>query len=116
MRYFLVLPILLAWSANAVDAKGAFYAFGSTSCGEYINQRTNHMDTMGGAQEFYAAGWITALNNALPDTYNLAAGKDMQSIMLWLDKYCRDNPLSKMQLGLAELTRELYPQRQTNIP
>jgi hypothetical protein len=51
----------------------------------------------------FVEGWLTGYNWLVPHTSNIAGNHDIESIMAWLDKYCRDSPLSDIQIGLIEV-------------
>ena len=66
--------------------------------------------------DWYVAGYLTAVNFHLDDTYNILGSSDIPSVLLWLEKYCGKEPLSNIQVGLALLVIELYPNRKVKAP
>jgi len=71
---------------------------------------------MNEADQHFVAGWLSAYNAYQNQTYDITAGKDLDSIMAWVDKYCRENPLEGLQSGLLHLTSELYDKRTIKNP
>jgi hypothetical protein len=112
----LVTLTLAASGARANDGR-SFYVFDSTSCGEYANDR-KLPDGVGRhfADKVYVAGWLSAINWSYPDTYNITGRADLDSVMLWLDKFCREHPLEKLPEGLIDFVNESYPNRTKRSP
>jgi len=44
-------------------------------------------------------------------TGNILGNTDKESVYLWIDKYCHENPLKNLAHGMAILTDELWPNR-----
>ena len=89
---------------------GEFTSIGSLSCGDYIKDKR-----AGGcpfvAYRAWVGGYATACNMRTPDTANILGSTDVESVMLWLENYCRANPLNGIADGMGVLTIELYPRR-----
>jgi hypothetical protein len=114
----LMLLTLGASDARAGDSRnGAYYAFNLTSCGRYAEDR-KLPDGVGQnfADKVYVTGWLTAINWTTPDTFNIAGRADIDSIMLWLDKFCREHPLQKLPDALIAFVSENYPNRTKRGP
>ncbi|MDM0057346.1 hypothetical protein [Variovorax fucosicus] len=97
-----VLLVLLASGANAVSIRGP------VSCGAWVKER----------QE---AGWGTQTNQAWLVGYlsgvaaasdkDFIKGTDNPSIFLYLDNFCRANPLKTIDEAADALTIELIKQK-----
>jgi hypothetical protein len=127
----IVSAALLTWPAFARDAKGAYHTFGVSpvSCAEYVGARgteiaernrqrgtVNQLFTRPYMEFFhFTEGWLTAVNGQLPDTFNVLPS-GLEPAMLWLENYCRQNPLAAYNDGLFYLLQALYPKRQQYRP
>ena len=114
MRSILVfgLVLLLAFvGANAADKDGRYVVQGVTSCGKYIEETKNKNGWSYTATLNWVAGYITATNRFMPDTYSILGNSDIDSAMLWLENYCRSNPLKSISSGMTDLVIEIYPNR-----
>jgi len=87
-----------------------YTAQGEESCGQWVNFRNE-----GGWELAYSFGWIagyiSAYNRQTPGVYNILGSTDIDSVILWMDKYCQENPLSNLTTGMDVLTDELWPNR-----
>jgi hypothetical protein len=117
-RNLLVLLMLVSASGWARDKDGGMWVQGDTSCGQYIEARaaraTPKYDealVIGIMTPAWLAGFLTAYNMLTPDTYNILGSSDMQSALVWLDNFCKANPLERISTGAATLVNELYPKR-----
>lgn len=78
--------------------------FGNKDCGEWIRSPT---DTK--------RQWLVGYMSGLSAMYMLNGRKDMpldkinsaDQIFLWMDNYCKNNPLNKVHLGGIDLFLEL---------
>jgi hypothetical protein len=102
---------LVVGSSSAVDATGAYYVYDTTSCGQLVSDRQSN-PSRSFADKTWAAGYLTAYNRLAKDNFNITGTTDLESVMLWLDGYCRANPLSSLPDGMSALTDSLYPTRQ----
>jgi len=86
----------------------ANYLVGVPSCGAWIKQRAAD-------KEIYEAGWLagflsgisTSLGNQRVKGRDFLEDADMDSISLWVDNYCRDNPLDNLSTAGDRLVRTL---------
>lgn len=109
-QYLLALTMLVSVSVWAGDENGQFAALGTKSCGMYIDQRKAAAwpDTVSRA---WIAGYLTAYNRLVPDTYNIIGNSDLESVTLWLENYCRAHPLNDLDDAMNRLVIELDPKR-----
>jgi hypothetical protein len=95
------------------DKDGFYMAFFTVSCSKYVEARRTHSDE---EYEWWLAGYLTGLNNELPNTFNLVGSDDLSGPMLWLEDWCNKNPLKSMAEGAQAFVLELYPKRQQSRP
>ena len=95
---------------TAADKDGHFAAQGNVSCGRWVKDRKENrwLET---ANMFWVVGYITAYNREKPDVWQILGSTDVESVYLWMDKYCQENPLSDLADGMNVLTNELWPNR-----
>ena len=75
---------------------------GNTDCGTWINQKR-------AVDRFWVSGYISGIN-AVRSTEKNDILKKIQSgeqVYLYIDNYCRDNPLKEVQNALNSLWLEL---------
>jgi hypothetical protein len=117
MRTQLACAAVLGWfsltdAALAAD-NGRFWNFNDTSCGQFIDDRKTNMDA---PDRLWLAGWLSAYNALMPHTFNILGSDDLAGAMLWIENWCRQNPLKGMPEAAWALTMALYPTRQTVAP
>ena len=106
----LVLSFTFAAPVMAYDAELKYSVQALISCGAWVKERKEDSWT----KEVYTAwitGYITAYNRQTPDVYSILGSADLESVLLWMDKYCQENPLSILSRGMDVLTDELWPNR-----
>jgi len=106
----LVLSFTITTPATAADKDNNYNVQGPISCGIWVKDRQK------GGWEFasdvyWIGGYITAYNAQTPDVFDILNKTDMESVFLWMDKYCQENPLRKLAEGMESLTDELWPNR-----
>jgi len=106
----LVLSFAITTPVTAADKDGSYWQQGDISCGEWVKRRKKE-DMAHLSLIFWIGGYITAHNSHKPDVYNILGSTDMESVLLWMDKYCQDNPLNGLAVGMDVLTEELWPNR-----
>lgn len=85
------------------------YGAGTVSCGKYLElRRANDR-----GQEFqvlaWADGFISGHNRNTLVADQVRGKIDDETILAYLDKYCRDNPLHDLVKGVVSLVDELTP-------
>lgn len=92
---------LLAGSASAADAKGNYQVIGlgAHTCADYTSAPAEVSAVVG----VWVQGYMTALNQALPEVIDVTAGRSDAQISEALYSACRRDP-SKM---LADATRDV---------
>lgn len=64
----------------------------------------------------YTMGYLTGVNRLAFDTYDIAGGKNVKTHMVWLQRYCAENPKVAFSEALHQLVIKLYPRRLTAEP
>lgn len=93
----------LAADAADVDGRFAIKGAGGTTCSAFVDaleQREERLFAYGGWLE----GYMTAMNQTLDQTYDLAAWESPQTLALLLANHCRQNP----QLSFLDATRMMF--------
>ena len=89
--------------ASAQEARVVF-GQGVYSCGSWTRARAQN-GFQGYAQ--WIAGYLSAMNQD-PTKSEALAGTDFNSLMAWIDKYCRANPVGKISEAALKLLEELW--------
>jgi hypothetical protein len=71
---------------------------GAQSCGVWAKDRGVH-------EKAWLVGYLSGV--AMVTNRNFVEGTDSNSMYLWMDKYCRENPLKDMADGAYALYQEL---------
>jgi len=120
-QIFALVISLLAFSVpgHSSDENGR-YAGQTISCGKWVSVREHPELDVSTLESFYNLGWIrgyiTAYNSQTPDTYDIQGNTDLESIELWLDNFCKENPLKELGEAMQFLTDELYLTRIIKTP
>jgi len=91
---------VMSWSTNSF---AVVINFGATDCGTWINQSRI-------TDRAWAVGFISGVNASLSTEKNDILGKNIKSgeqVFLYVDNYCRNNPLSGVQDALGNLWVEI---------
>jgi hypothetical protein len=97
------LLLLLCVSSHAQEP-WAGYGVGAQGCGKYIEQRrtpNKYYDDLVGMW-FY--GFITAYNY-YGNTPQVKRNVEQETVLAFLDKYCREAPLASVSAGALELVK-----------
>jgi hypothetical protein len=122
--------LILAVRPNslAMDSNGKFFAYGvgQMSCEDYVKLREKGIETLEKQErytkdelyemvdkviEYWIAGFLTAHNFYVTDTYDLAGNVKMEELKPRLEKICRANTKQYFAEAMIKLTQELHPQR-----
>jgi hypothetical protein len=105
----------------ALDSNGRYYALGigSRPCGDYIKFREKRLENLTPEQyeiadvivEHWVAGFLTAHNLYVMDTYDVVGTVTMDQLEERIEKYCRANPNSRVAEAMAAIAQELHTSR-----
>ncbi len=114
MKKILLLLALLLFSslnyAKDIDQAYKVYGAGSFTCKQYLHARRK--DPVAEIKfRHWLAGYLTAFNLIVVNTYDIMGTYDFNKALKWLDRHCRSNRKANMANAVAELTTILYPDR-----
>ena len=109
------MSVLISVPAIAMDESGNSEVVGAISCGNWVIFRKD-MGWEDATTAAWISGFLTGFNLAMPDMYSIRGNTDLESIYLWMDKYCSENPLKNLHNGMQQLTIELWPNRTVKAP
>ncbi len=120
--FVLAMSLFLPATVNAADIDGKYSITVSkqhSSCGQYVaardeGRRGNHRQE--NIFSVWISGYRTAYNAQTPDTWEIAGQTDTESMLLWLENYCKRNPLESFAGAMDLLTNELHPKRIRKAP
>jgi len=105
----------------AMDSKGRYFALGagSRSCTDYIKFREKRLENFTPEQyditkvivEHWVAGYLTAHNFYVMDTYDVVGTITMDQLEDRMEKFCRANPNSRVAEAMVAITQELHTNR-----
>ena len=129
-----VLTVVVAIAAaastlHAIDSSNRYFAYGvgQRSCEDYVKFREHRLDAL--EQEYprytkdelyeivdkiiehWIAGFLTAHNLYVSDTYDLVGKLTMDDLKARIEKSCRTNPKQYFAEAMITLAQELHPQR-----
>ena len=64
----------------------------------------------------YTMGYLTGVNRLASDTFDIAGSKNTKTLMVWLERYCKEHPEDSFDYALFSLVAELYPNRTAEGP
>ena len=116
-------------SVYAIDSNNRYFAYGlgQRSCDDYLKFRDRKLDTLeqqhprfskdelydivNRVVEQWIAGFLTAHNLYVSDTYNVAAKGSMDDIEARLETACRANPKEYFAEAMVSVVQQLNPER-----
>lgn len=90
------IAAFLVQSVFAINVRGA------TSCGDWVQERQLKGST---TRQTWVVGYLSGL--AVGSEVDFIGKKDNPSLFLWIDNYCRANPLKDIDDAANELALEL---------
>jgi len=94
---FLAVSFLIAGNVSAYDSRGGYTAFAGT-CGKWLSAPLGHISKIN-----WINGYTTAVNLLAKGRPNFFEGTDVETLELYVDKYCREYPLRGVQNAMAEM-------------
>lgn len=98
-----------------VDDQYAVFGLGAENCASYLVAR----DRRSKAEHWYHQwiyGYLSAVNNAGANTYNILGEKSMADILDWLEGYCAVNPNENFTNAVSDMVAILFDDRQNIAP
>lgn len=126
-----VVLVVAAASSNlyAIDSNGRYFAYGlgQRTCEDYVKFREKKLDTLEQQHprytrdelyeivdkivEHWIAGFLTAHNLYVSDTYDVAGNTTMDDMKSRLENICRANTKEYFAEAMVTLVQQLNPQR-----
>ena len=124
-----VMVVAVSSRLYAIDSNNRYFAYGlgQRSCGDYVKFREGKLETLERQYERYTkdelyeivdkvvehwiAGFLTATDLYVADTYNIAGKTTMGELKGRLEKICRTDGKQYVAAAMATLIQELNPQR-----
>jgi hypothetical protein len=119
---FCSCALLASYALVAADENGQYAtlsASNESSCETYISARDDAHRGQYARQnmyKFWLMGFITGYDFGAPDTYDIAPSMDLDTMMLWVENYCRRNPLATFGQSAGALVTQLTPDRLVHKP
>ncbi len=95
----LVLSFTFTTPGMAMDNDDSYNIMGAISCGDWSKSRGGAEDMRRAVYYNWIFGYVTAFNRRTPDVYGILGSTDNESVYLWMDKYCHENPLNNLAGG-----------------
>jgi hypothetical protein len=104
-----------------MDSNGRYFALGagSRSCTDYIKFREKRIENFTPEQydiakvivEHWVAGFLTAHNFYVTDTYDVVGTITIDQLEERIEKFCRANPNSRVAEAMVSIAQELHTNR-----
>ena len=127
----ILVSVILAASSRlyAIDSNSRYFAYGvgQRTCEDYIKVREKRFDTLEQQHprytkdelyeivdkviEHWIAGFLTAHNLYVSDTYDLVGKLTMDDLKLRIERSCRANTKQYFAEAMITLAQDLHPQR-----
>ena len=124
----LLLVVVASSELYALDSNSRYFAYGvgQKSCEDYVKFREKRLETLENHErytkdelyeivdkivEHWIAGFVTAHNLYVSDTYDVVGTLNMDDIKARLEKGCRANGKQYFAEAVITLVQELHPQR-----
>jgi len=107
MKTKLLLAALVAMAVSSPVS--AAYVIGSADCGQWVNRNGGKIPPTweGLITERWLTGFLSGLNQGDSQNRNSLKKVSAEQIFLWMDNYCKANPLKNVAYGAEDLMDEL---------
>ena len=105
----------------AIDSNGRYFALGvgSRSCGDHLKFSEKRLENFTPEQwdiadviiEHWVAGFFTAHNFYVTDTFDVVGTVTIDQLQERIDKYCRANPDKRVAEAVTAIAQELHANR-----
>ncbi len=123
-----LLVVAIASEVYATDTNGRYlaYGFGQRTCGDYVKFREKNFEALQASERYtkdelydvvnkiveqWIAGFLTAHNLYVTDTYDLAGKMTMDDLKARIEKSCRANNKQYVVEAVIAVVNELNPNR-----
>jgi hypothetical protein len=89
--------------ALASSAIAGVTSMGDRTCGKWVADKPNNLHSA--SDQTWLVGYLTGL--AVATQTDILVSPDLESLVLWMDNWCRANPLSTVSVGGTQLYNEL---------
>jgi hypothetical protein len=103
----IIVALLLSTTASS-SLLAQVVVRGMPSCGEWAKPDPNDVLTTVAFQR-WLVGYMSGM--AIASKKDILSGTDNASLFLWMDNWCRANPLKDVAMGANELYFELVKQK-----
>ncbi len=117
MRRFLLVGLVIALSAaaspgQAADRNGNFgvKGFGLQDCESYVVAKSGLLPRYFVFRS-WLNGYLSAYNQLMPSTYDIAGPAELEALTAWLDTYCKERPRHNFVMAVTALNATLQPHR-----
>ena len=111
-RLLILATAVLLSTANVAKAQsnrqGVIVGIGTGSCGSYLQLRSAKSQHFDDSLEGWIAGFVSGMNHArFGISKSIKLLPDGPSMLAYVDKFCRDNPLGTVFNGADALFEEI---------
>ena len=105
-----LIALFLCFLSPAVYSQSPAHPVrGSPNCGSWVKPEDNSYEIL---NKSWLIGYLSGINMGFliekqRDFNYFSSGVTNEQIFLWMDKYCRENPLSKVTSGAGDLYKEM---------
>jgi hypothetical protein len=100
------LGVLIATNASAQERPTTVTGEGTVGCGEYLEDRRKNNKAQDYAYATWLRGFISGFNFATRGK-QITGVSAPATLLAYMDKYCRDDPLGTVAGGAFNLAREM---------
>ncbi len=117
-----IFLLLLTINLQAADKNGKFqvHGIGFDSCSKLVvifskdNKRKQRKALV--PYRIWLRGYLTSFNALSENTFSLESKANATDNMVFIEEYCRENPLDAYFKAVLALTEKLYPERTAVAP
>lgn len=113
--FIALVSITMTVQARDYKQQFATYGAGDYSCSVYTKARAA-ADEQENQIRQWLAGYISAFNLIIGDTYDIFGSTDFDGMIKWLDTRCKRYPNANLTNTLAKFTEVTYPYRKKVMP
>jgi hypothetical protein len=103
----LIFGLLVSTGARATEPMG------DTSCGKWVKERA--LDNVKG--QLSLTSWLIGYLNGIArwSEVDIISNVDRELLMVWMDSYCKSNPLESVEHGGFNLSIELIKKNNSDL-